>query len=84
LGKEFPVQLGHLKKNKKGDRFYNKQDIEKLKLLFHLIKEKRMTLEGARTYLKENRKKAKDEFSLIENLEKVKGFLYELKRNLSE
>jgi DNA-binding transcriptional MerR regulator len=82
--KEFPVQLGHLKKNKKGDRFYNKQDIEKLKLLFHLIKEKRMTLEGARTYLKENRKKAKDEFSLIENLEKVKGFLYELKRNLSE
>ncbi len=82
--KEFPVQLGHLKKNKKGDRFYNKQDIEKLKLLFHLIKEKRMTLEGARAYLKENRKKAKDEFDLIENLEKVKGFLYELKRNLSE
>jgi hypothetical protein len=43
-----------------------------------------MTLEGARAYLKENRKKAKDEFDLIENLEKVKGFLYELKRNLSE
>jgi len=80
--KEFPVQLGHLKKNKKGDRFYNKQDIEKLKLIFHLVKEKRLTLEGARAHLKDQKKKAKDEFSLIENLEQVRGFLVELKKNI--
>ena len=81
--KEFPVQLGHVKKNKKGDRFYNKKDIEKLKLLFHLVKEKRMTLEGARVHLKDQKKKAKDEYSLIENLEKVRGFLIDLKKSLS-
>jgi DNA-binding transcriptional MerR regulator len=81
--KEFPVQLGHLKKNKKGDRFYNKQDIGKLKLIFHLVKEKRLTLEGARDYLKSNRKKVKDDQSLIENLEKVKAFLVDLKKNLN-
>jgi DNA-binding transcriptional MerR regulator len=82
--KEFPTQLKHIKKNKKGDRFYNKQDIEKLKLLFHLIKERRMTLEGARAYLKDNKKKAKDDFDLIENLEKVKAFLIDLKKNLGD
>ena len=80
--KEFPVQLGHLKKNKKGDRFYNKQDIEKLKLIFHLVKEKRLTLEGARAHLKDQKKKAKEEFSLIENLEQVRSFLVELKKNI--
>lgn len=81
--KEFPVQLGHLKKNKKGDRFYAKKDIEKLKMLFHLIKEKRMTLEGARAHLKDQKKKAKDEYSLIENLENVRAFLVDLKKSIS-
>lgn len=80
--KEFPTQLGHLKKNKKGDRFYTKQDIEKLKLLFHLVKEKRMTLEGAREYLKQNRKKAKDDLNVIENLNAIRTFLVDLKKNL--
>lgn len=81
--KEFPVQLGHVKKNKKGDRFYNKKDIEKLKMLFHLVKEKRMTLEGARAHLKDQKKKAKDDYSLIENLEKVRAFLVDLKKSIS-
>ena len=37
--KEFPQQLGHVKKNKKGDRYYNKKDITHVNLLFHLVKE---------------------------------------------
>ena len=81
--KEFPVQLAHIKKNKKGDRFYTKKDIEKLKMLFHLVKEKRMTLEGARAHLKDQKKKAKDEYNLIENLEKVRSFLIDLKKSIS-
>lgn len=80
--KEFPNQLANVKKNKKGDRYYNKQDIGKLQLIFHLVKEKRMTLEGAREYLKSNKKKAKDDKSLIENLEKIKAFLLDLKKNI--
>ncbi len=81
--KEFPVQLANVKKNKKGDRYYNKQDIAILKLIFHLVKEKRMTLEGAREYLKNNKKKVKDDKSLLENLEKIKEFLLDLKKNIN-
>jgi len=82
--KEFPVQLGHLKKNKKGDRFYNKNDIAKLKIIYHLVKEKRMTLEGARANMKDHKKKAKTDFNLIENLETVKRFLVDLKKSLPD
>jgi DNA-binding transcriptional MerR regulator len=81
--KEFPKQLANIKKNKKGDRYYNKQDIANLKLLFHLVKEKRMTLEGARDYLKNNKKKVKDDKSLVENLEKIRAFLVDLKKQLN-
>ena len=77
--KEFPKQLANVKKNKKGDRYYSKPDIAQLKLLFHLVKEKRMTLEGAREYLKNNKKKAKDNKSLLDNLEKIRTFLVDLK-----
>lgn len=81
--KEFPTQLGGVKKNKKGDRYYNKQDLEKLKLIFHVVRDKKMTLEGAREYLKNNMKKARDDKSLIENLTKVRSFLIEIKKNLA-
>jgi DNA-binding transcriptional MerR regulator len=81
--KEFPKQLAGVKKNKKGDRYYNKQDIANLKLLFHLVKEKRMTLEGAREHLKNNKKKVKDDKSLVENLEKIRTFLLDLKSQLN-
>ena len=80
--KEFPAQLAKVKKNKKGDRYYSKQDIEKLQLIFHLVKERRMTLEGAREYLKSNKKKVKDEKTLVENLEKIREFLLDLKNNI--
>ncbi|HQW45446.1 MAG TPA: MerR family transcriptional regulator, partial [Chitinophagaceae bacterium] len=39
--KEFMTFIGQVKKNKKGDRYYNVQDIEKLKVLYHLIKERK-------------------------------------------
>ena len=82
LEKEFPNQLANVKKNKKGDRYYNKADIANLKLLFHLVKEKRMTLEGAREHLKNNKKKVKDDKTLVENLEKIREFLLDLKKNI--
>lgn len=80
--KEFPNLFITLKKNKKGDRFYTKKDIETLKTLFHLIKEKKMTLEGARDYLKNNKRKIKDDRSLLENLQNIRAFLVDLKNNI--
>ncbi|KXK43608.1 MAG: putative transcriptional regulator [Bacteroidetes bacterium OLB11] len=39
--KEFPTFLGNIKKNKKGDRYYNIENINNLKIIFHLVKEKK-------------------------------------------
>lgn len=82
--KEFPTQLGKIKKNKKGDRYYNTGDIEKLKMLYHLIKERKMTLEGARDFLKDNKKKVKDDVSLIKNLQTIRSFLQDLKKSITD
>ena len=82
--KEFITFIGNVKKNKKSDRYYNVQDIENLKILFHLVKERRMTLEGARDFLKDNKKKVKDDFGLIENLEQIKTFLQDLKKSIAD
>jgi DNA-binding transcriptional MerR regulator len=80
--KEFPNLFTQLKKNKKGDRFYTKKEVETLKTLFHLIKEKKMTLDGARDYLKNNKRKIKDNRSLLENLQNIRTFLVDLKNNI--
>ncbi|HMT34423.1 MAG: MerR family transcriptional regulator [Bacteroidetes bacterium] len=82
--KEFMTFIGQVKKNKKGDRYYNVQDIEKLKVLYHLIKERKMTLEGAREILKDNKKKVKDDVDLIDNLLQIKSFLQDLKKSITD
>ncbi len=69
------------KKNGKGDRHFRPEDVKNLKLIHHLLKEKRYTLEGAKDFLKNN-KKADENFALIEDLKKIKLFLYDLKMSL--
>ena len=78
--KEFDVLKP--KKNTKGDRFFTKEDIEKIKLIHHLVRDKGYTIDGARTQLKSKYKDTQDKFLLIEKLQKVKGFLLELKDQL--
>lgn len=70
-------------KNKKGIRQFTKEDIENLKLIHHLVKEKGYTLQGAKDILKMNKNKVKDNQEMIKSLEKVKDFLIELKKKLS-
>lgn len=70
------------KKNAKGDRFFTKEDIEILKLIYHLVREKGYTLEGAKAQLKSKFEEEKKKFLLIEKLNKLKGFLTELKEQL--
>ncbi len=80
--KEFPTLLGNIKKNKKGDRYYNIENINNLKIIFHLVKEKKMTLEGAREYLKDSRNKVKDDMGMLAILNEIKLFLTSLKKSL--
>jgi DNA-binding transcriptional MerR regulator len=69
------------KKNKKGDRFFRPEDVKNLKMIHHLLRERKYTIEGAREFLKNN-KAAGEKHEMIESLEKIKLFLLELKNNL--
>ncbi|MBL0357755.1 MAG: MerR family transcriptional regulator [Chitinophagaceae bacterium] len=69
------------KKNGKGDRLFRPEDVKNLQLIYHLTREKKYTLEGAKDYFKNN-KKAEEKFRTIEALKKLKDFLNELKASL--
>ncbi|MEN9570613.1 MAG: hypothetical protein RL172_1844, partial [Bacteroidota bacterium] len=69
------------KKNGKGDRLFRPEDIKNLQIIYHLTREKKYTLEGAKDYFKNN-KKAQERFELIQALKKVRSFLNEVKANL--
>jgi DNA-binding transcriptional MerR regulator len=69
-------------KNKKGIRQFTKDDIENLRIVYHLVKEKGHTLQAAKSILKLNKNKAYDRLEIIGSLNKVKDFLIELKNNL--
>lgn len=69
------------RKNRKGDRFFRPVDIKNLVLIYDLLRRRKFTIEGAREYLKKN-KKAEEKFAMIRSLEKIRGFLLELKASL--
>ncbi len=69
------------RKNRKGDRHFRPIDIKNLVLIHHLIRQRKYTLEGARDYIKKN-KAAAERFVMIQSLQKIKGFLLEIKANL--
>ena len=59
-----------------------KQVIDNLKIIYHLVKERGFTLDGAKNKLKNNRKETIENVELITSLEKIKKFLLELKEEL--
>ncbi len=78
--KEFDVLQP--KKNKKGNRYFTPEDIENLKIIFHLIRDKGYTLNGAKEYLKSNISDSKDNYRVINALESLKSFLIEVRDQL--
>ena len=78
--KEFDVLKP--KKNAKGNRKFTPQDIKNLQLIYHLVKERGFTLEGAKTHLKEDRQKTLSTFDVIQKLELVKAELIKIKDQL--
>ncbi len=69
------------KKNAKGDRFFRPEDVKNLKLIHHLLRQRKYTIEGAKDFLKSN-KTAAEKFEMIRSLQKLKSFLNELKVSL--
>lgn len=70
------------KKNAKGDRRFSKEDVQNLSLIYHLVKERGFTLEGAKLHLKENRDKTLSNFDIIRKLEQIKAELLKIKEQL--
>jgi DNA-binding transcriptional MerR regulator len=70
------------KKNAKGNRMFTPEDIRNLELIYHLVKERGFTLEGAKIHLKEEKKKTLNNFEIIRKLENIKATLTNLKNQL--
>lgn len=70
------------KKNKKGNRMFTKTDMDNLDIIFHLVKERGFTLEGAKKKLKENKKDTIDNIAIVNKLKEIRSFLTSLLEEL--
>ena len=70
------------KRNAKGTRFYSKQDVDQIRLVYHLVKEKGHTLEGARKELKTKKKQVLNRIQVKESLQEIKSQLESLRNQL--
>jgi DNA-binding transcriptional MerR regulator len=69
------------RKNRKGDRHFRPIDIKNLELIYDLLRRRKLTIEGAKDFLKKN-SKASAHFEMIQSLQSLKGFLLEIKTAL--
>jgi len=69
-------------KNKKGNRLFTPQDLDNLRIIYHLVKERGFTLQGAKEKLKQNKEDVFNQVEIIDSLNRIKGFLLELKEQM--
>ncbi|MBR2014521.1 MAG: MerR family transcriptional regulator [Alistipes sp.] len=69
-------------KNKKGNRMFTPEDVEKLKQIYHLVKEQGMTLEGANKVMRASSKGLSREADLLEHLQRIRSILVEVRDGL--
>lgn len=88
LLRHWESQFGVLKpkRNKKGNRLFTPADVENLKLIYHLVKEQGMTLEGARKALRQCRreKAVPRDVELLERLQRIRALLVEVREELKD
>ncbi|MCL8006818.1 MerR family transcriptional regulator [Gelidibacter japonicus] len=70
------------KKNAKGNRKFTQEDIKNLKFIYHLVKVRGFTLDGAKTHLKEQKQEALSTFEIINKLKGIKAQLIKIKNQL--
>ena len=72
------------KRNKKGNRLFSPQDVENLKLIYHLVKERGMTLEGAKKALRKapSESGVDRDAELMERLQRIRALLVEVREDL--
>ena len=67
------------KKNKKGNRLFTKEDIDNFHIIYHLVKERGMTLKGAKQKMSENKDDAVHNLEVIQALHNIRRMLTEIK-----
>ena len=72
------------KRNKKGNRLFSPEDVENLKMIYHLVKERGMTLEGARKALRKapSESGVDRDAELMERLQRIRALLVEVREDL--
>ena len=70
------------KKNKKGNRLFTEKDVDNFFIIFHLVKERGFTLQGAKDKLKDNPDDTINQIEIVKSLEDVKSFLLDLKKQI--
>jgi len=71
-------------KNKKGNRLFTKEDIETIRLINHLVKDRGLTIKGARQKLKENRNETMNNYEIVKRLQDIKQELIEIRDGLGD
>ena len=69
-------------KNKKGNRLFTQEDVDNFYIIFHLVKERGFTLQGAKEKLKENKDGTIHNIEIVKSLNKIKDFLIKIKGEL--
>lgn len=72
------------KKNKKGNRLFTNEDIENVKLIYHLVKERGLTLKGAKQKLKDNKEDTLNKHELVDRLKTIRQMLTDIKDKMDE
>jgi len=70
------------KKNRKGNRQFTKEDIENVRTIYHLVKQKGFTLQGAKEMLRNDTSAVKDKMEIYDSLKKIRQFLVEVRDKL--
>ncbi len=72
------------KRNKKGNRLFTKQDVENFYIIYHLVKERGLTLDGAKKKMKDNKDDTINNFEVVKSLNHIKELLIEVKESLGD
>ncbi|MEP7265264.1 MAG: MerR family transcriptional regulator [Bacteroidota bacterium] len=70
------------KKNAKGNRLFTLEDVDNLKIIFHLVKERGFTLDGAKKRMRDNKNDIEHTVRVTESLRKIRSFMEELRDQL--
>ncbi len=69
-------------RNKKGNRFFTQSDVDNFHIIYHLVKERGYTLNGAKEKIRKNYSETADNHAVVKTLQEIRAFLVELKESL--